>query len=163
MEPIEIDVYESFPILSSMLNMSGFVKRILKKKVSWMNNKYLKLEFGGVKPGFHPNDVALINDGLRQTADFCEAKQLRLPSEIGDPAVYGIYAKAQIREIGSIIKLPYLSRDFQTMTQRTFGAKSRGTINQNGKPTRFTDANILEINKALLSMAGRLRSITLTV
>lgn len=163
MEEIKINVYESKELLYKMLNVKGFNERILKKSPSWTNDKYLLRQFGNVKPGFCEKDIELYNSGLRILAEYCSKRILKLPSECGDPEIYAQYVSKFLKELRSVISIQYIVENYTTMAKKTFGKKIRGDIAANGKPARFSEDNIVEINEGIRKMSSIFRSITLTL
>ena len=163
MEEIKINVYESKELLYKMLNVKGFNERILKKSHYWTESKYIKNAYGNVKPGFSEKDIVLYNNGLRTLSEFCEKKILKLPSECGDPEIYSEYASKLLKELRRVISMKYLCENYTSMANKTFGKKLRGEIGANGKPVRFSESNIIEINDGIRKMSSIFRSITLTL
>lgn len=163
MEEIKINVYESKELLYKMLNVKGFNERILKKSHKWTDSKYSRNSFGNVKPGFSEKDIVLYNNGLRTLSEFCEKKILKLPSECGDPEIYSEYASKLLKELRCVISMQYLCENYTSIAKTTFGKKLRGEIGANGKPVRFKEYDILEINEGIRKMSSFFQSITLTL
>lgn len=163
MEEIKMNVYESRQLVENMLNVKGFNVKILKKSPTWTTTKYLKREFGNVKPGFSERDIELYNSGLYSLSEYCNKRILKLPSECEDPEIYAQYVAKLIKELRAVISIPYLRENYTSIANKTFGAKLRSDIGRNGKPIRFKEDDILEINEGLRKMSSIFQSITLTL
>ena len=163
MEEIKINVYESKELLYKMLNVKGFNERILKKGSTWTNAKYSLKEFGNVHPGFSESDICIYNKGLQDLAEYCSKRILKLPSECGDQEIYAEYVSKLLKELRDVISIPYLRKNFTTIAEKTFGNKLRGDIGKNGKPVRFKEYDIQEINEGIRKMSSIFQSITLTL
>lgn len=163
MNEIIMNVYEAVPVLREMLNISGFCTKVLKSSRYWLDGKYERKEFYNVKPGFGETDVAAVNDGLKAVSKFCVDRILKSPLECADIEIYGKYASRQLKELRAIISMPYLRTKHTSMAEETFGKKMRLAMNKNGKPSRFSDKDIEEINTGILAMAETFSRIELTL
>ncbi len=163
MEKIEINIYEAKELLYNMLNVQGFNKRILGKSKSWTDSKYNMTERLGIRVGYNDDDILLMNKGLMEVAEFCYNRMLKLPSECIDSTIYAVYVSKQLKELREIIKLPYLREKYTSMAQRTFNYKLNSTLNRHGKPNRFSENDIAEINNGIKSFAELFASLTLTL
>lgn len=163
MEEIKMNVYESRELIENMLNVKGFNVKILKKSASWTTTKYLNLEFGNVKPGFSEKDIELYNNGLRGVSEYCDKRILKLPSECSDPEIYAQYASKLIKELRGVISIPYLREHYTNIAKKTFSYKLNSNIGANGKPVKFSEKDIIEINEGIRKMSIIFQSITLTL
>lgn len=163
MEKIEINIYQAKDLLYKMLNVQGFNKRILGKSKSWTDSKYNMTERLAIRVGYNDDDILLMNRGLMEVSEFCEKRVLKLPSECNDGTIYAAYVSKQLNELRGIIKLPYLREKYTSMAQRTFNYKLNSTPNRNGKPNRFSDKDIAEINNGIKSFAELFSRLTLTL
>lgn len=163
MNDITMNVYEAIPVLREMLNISGFGTKVLKKSRYWIDAKYDRRDFYTVKPGFSEADVIAVNDGLKAVAQFCTDRVLKFPAECADVEIYGKYASQQIKELRGVISMPYLREHYTTIADKTFSKKTRMEMNKNGKPSRFSDKDIEEINTGILAMAETFSRMKLTL
>lgn len=163
MEQIKINIYEAIPLLSEMLNVSGFCRKILKKVGTWITTKSRRLEFYTVKPGFNETDIELMNKGMQDVADFCQAHILKLPSECNDKGVYAKYAIQTLKELRSVISMPYLRANYTSIARKTFSHKMCLAIGMNGKPCYFTEKDITEINAGIIKMADTFSRLKFTL
>ncbi len=163
MEKMEINIYEAKELLYNMLNVEGFNKRILGKSKKWTYSKYDMTERLDIRVGYNDDDILLMNKGLMEVAEFCNKRVLKLPSECNDSTIYAAYVSKQLKELRGVIKLPYLREKYTSMAQRTFNCKLNSTPNRHGKPNRFSDNDIVEINNGIKSFAEIFSSITLTL
>lgn len=163
MDNIVINVYEAVPVLTKMLNVSGFTKKLLKKNGNWLYNKYDKSEFYSVVPGFTANDIALVEGALKSTSEYCIERMLKLPSECNDPEIYAAYIIKTIKELRSLISMSYVCDNYCSFKLRTMQAKIRGDVRGNGKPMRFSDGDVNEINAGIKSVTDMLSRIKLTL
>lgn len=125
---IEMNIYDAIPLLNEMLNVSGFCKEILKKVGTWISTKSRRLEFYSIKPGFSNTDVKLMNQGMQDVADFCIAHILRLPSEYNDKDIYAQYAIQVLKDLRSVISMPYLRENYTNIARKTFTHKVNLTV-----------------------------------
>lgn len=163
MENVIMNVYEAVPVLTKMLNMSGFAKKFLKKSGNWLYSKYEKSEFYSVVPGFNANDVALIESALKSVSGYCSERMLKLPSECNDPDIYAAYIVKVVKELRSVISMVYICDNYCSFKPRTMQAKIRGDVRGNGKPMRFSDGDVNEINAGIKSVTDMLSCIKLAL
>ena len=163
MDNIVINVYEAVPVLTKMLNVSGFTKKFLKKSGNWLYDKYDKSEFYSVVPGFNANDIALIESALRSTSEYCSERMLKLPSECNDPDIYAAYVAKTVKELRSLISMSYICGNYCSFTLETMQRKASGVANSNGKPRRFTDKDVIEINTGIKAVADMFARMKLTL
>ena len=163
MNEIVINVYEAVPVLTKMLNVSGFAKKFLKKSGNWLYSKYKKSEFYSVVPGFNANDIALIESALKSASEYCSERMLKLPSECNDPDIYAAYIVKEVKELRSVISMVYICDNYCSFKLITMQMKIRGNFRGNGKPMRFNDRDINEINTGIKAVADMLSRIKLTL
>lgn len=163
MENIEINIYEAKDLLCNMLNMDGFNRKILGKSKSWTASKYDMNERLTIHVGYDNDDILLMNKGLREVSDFCYKRILKLPSECNDSTIYAVYVSKQLKELRGIIKLPYLREKYTSMAKGTFSSKLTNKPNRHGKPNRFSENDIAEINNGIKSFAELFSRLTLTL
>lgn len=163
MENVIMNVYEAVPVLTKMLNVSGFTKKFLKKSGNWLYSKCEKSEFYFVVPGFNTNDIVLIETALKATSEYCSERMLKLPSECNDPDIYAAYIAKTIKELRSLISMSYICGNFCSFTLETMQRKATGVANSNGKPRRFTDKDVIEINTGIKAVTDMLSRIKLTL
>lgn len=163
MEEIKMNIYDAKMMLSKILNVKGFDVKVLKKQHAWLPNKYACKEFYTVKPGFNEKDIELINSGLMYLSEYCRKRVLKLPSECNDSDIYGQYVAKQLGELREVISLPYLRKNYTSIADKTFIKKMRQSINRNGKPYHFTDADITSINAGINGMADMFSRLRLTL
>lgn len=163
MDNIVINVYEAVPVLTKMLNVSGFTKKFLKKSGIWLYDKYDKSEFHSVVPGFNANDITLIESALRATSEYCSERMLKLPSECNDPEIYAAYTTKTVKDLRSLISMSYICANYCSFTLETMQRKVAGVINSNGKPYRFADKDVIEINTGIKAVADMFSRIKLTL
>lgn len=160
---LEMNIYDAIPMLNGMLNISGFCRIILNKVGTWINTKTRRQEFYTVKPGFNEVDVEIMNKGMQDVAEFCHAHVLKLPSECNDKSIYAKYVVETLKELRSVISMPYLRENHTSIAKKTFTDKMRIAINRNGKPCYFTEKDITEINAGIIKMADTFSRLKFTL
>lgn len=156
---IEMNIYDAIPMLKEMLNIKGVCENLLGKKANWMNDKMNKKS----SLGFTEQSVEMMNQAMRDVVDICRAHILRLPSEYSEKEIYAKYAIQILKELRSVISMPYLRENYTSMAKDTLNNKIRLAIGKNGKPCYFTEKNIIEINTGITQMADTFSRLRFTL
>ena len=112
---------------------------------------------------FLKKDIELYNNGLCSVSEYCDKRILKLPSECSDPEIYAQYASKLIKELRGVISIPYLREHYTNIAKKTFSYKLNSNIGSNGKPVKFSEKDIMEINEGIRKMSSIFQSITLTL
>lgn len=163
MEKIKVNVYEAVPVLVNILNLSGFTKMFLRKSERWLPNKFNKISFGNVRPGFDQKDIDLLNSAVIQTAEHIRTLVIKGPESCSDRDIYNTYIGSRLKEARKIMSLRYLCEKSLTISYGTFANKLRNDKNRNGKPNQFSEEEISSINNGLKQIASYLDSLVLVL
>ena len=163
MKKVEVNVYEAVPILVNILNLSGFTKLFLHKSERWLPNKFKKITFGNVQPGFDQKDVELLNNAVLQTSEFIRTLKIKGVESCSDRDIYNTYVGSRLNETRKILSLKYLCEISLSISYRTFAQKIRNDKNRNGKPRQFTEEEICYINKGLDQISSYFDSLVIVL
>lgn len=162
MEERRISIHEALPILREVLNMSGFTK-LMGKSVSWFHDKEEERTPDFVATGgFSDANIVLINESLNRIADECDTHRLSFPAEGVSWKEHSLYVSKELKELRKLISFVYLREKHTSISKQSFGRKLRGDVVGN-YTCQFTEADIMQINEGLKSIADMLRSFKITV
>lgn len=163
MENVTINIYLAKELLSSVLNISNYNSKILKKRSSWFVSKMNRIPFKNIHVGFDEDDLKIVNASFDKIVDICKSGILELPSKCSSPEVYAYYVQKKMEETGEIIKMSYLRTRYMNMSVVLFTQKKNSSANKNKRSYAFSDQDIEAYNRGLEEIANTFKHLTLTL